>query len=54
MAFAYWEHNKEHLQEVPLAKKIEFILDEILPLVNKKRNEVPVNEESESCTDEDY
>ena len=53
-AATYWEVNKEHLQEVPLAKKIEYVLDQLLPLVNMKRNEVYVNEESESCTDEDY
>ena len=54
VASAYWEQNKEHLQEVVLAKKIEFVLDQLLPLVNIKRNEVTVNEESDEFTDEDY
>ena len=27
VAVAYWELNKEHLDEVPLAKKIEFVID---------------------------
>ena len=33
IAVAYWEQNREHLQEVALAKKIEFVLDQLLPLV---------------------
>ena len=54
VAVAYWEHNKEHLQECTLTKKIEYILDVLLPLVNCKRNEVYVEIESESQTDDDY
>ena len=27
VAVAYWECNKEHLEEVPLAKKVEFVID---------------------------
>lgn len=54
VAVAYWEINKEHLEEVPLAKKIEFIIDSLLALLNMKRNEVVSNFESESETDDEY
>ena len=54
MSVVYWEQNKEHLEEVPLAKKIEFILDQLLALVKIKRNEVIANIESDSETDDDY
>jgi len=54
VSVAYWEQNKEHLEEVPLAKKIEFVIDQLFQLMNIKRNEVNANLESESETDEDY
>lgn len=54
VSVVYWEQNKEHLEEVPLAKKIEFILDQLLALVKIKRNEVIANIESDSETDDDY
>ena len=54
VAVAYWEQNREHLQEVVLAKKIEFVLDQLLPLVGHQRKDHIVNEESDEYTDEDY
>ena len=54
VAVSYWDINKEHLQEVSLAKKIEFILDQLLYLVNIRRNEVNVHVDSDSVTDDDY
>lgn len=54
VSVAYWECNKEHLEEVPLAKKIEFVIDQLFALVGMKRNEVVSNLESESETDDEY
>jgi len=54
VAVTYWENNMEHLQEVMLAKKIEFVLDQLFSLIGVKRNEVNIEVDTESCTDEDY
>ena len=54
VAVCYWDVHREVLAEVPLAKKIEFVLDKILPLVKQRRNEVSFAVESDSVTDEDY
>lgn len=54
VAVTYWENNMEHLQEVSLAKKIEFVLDQLFSLVGYKRNEVNIEVDEESCTDDDY
>jgi len=37
-----------------LAKKIEFVLDQLVPLVGVKRNEVNIDVDEDSYTDEDY
>ena len=38
----------------PLEKRIEHVLDLLLPLVKYKRKEVPAEAESESESDDDY
>lgn len=54
VAVAYWEQNKEHLEEVSLASKVEFVLDQLFPLINARRHPVNIDEEEMSHTDDDY
>lgn len=42
------------MEEVPLAKKIEFVIDQLFTLSKKRRTEVNAQLESESETDDDY
>jgi hypothetical protein len=37
-----------------LAKKIEFVLDQLLPLIAIKRNEVNIELDEDSYSDEEY
>ena len=39
---------------LPLNKKIEYVLDELLQLVEAKRNEVDIDIEEESESDDEY
>ena len=54
VAVTYWQINKESIEEVPLAKKIEFVIDQIFRIIKKKRISVNADLESESETDDDY
>ena len=52
IAVDYW--RMMHFEEYPLPKKIEFVLDQILPVVGAIRNPVIHTVLSESETDDDY
>ena len=42
------------LEDEPLVTTLEYILDDLLPLIDAKRREVPAGEETESDSDDDY
>ena len=52
LAVEYWRQME--YEEYPLAKKIEFVLDQILPVVGAQRNPVIQQIMSESESDDDY
>ena len=42
------------LDDEPLAVKMEYILDDLFVLIGAKRRDVPIAEEEESDSDDDY
>ena len=42
------------LEEEPLARRIEIILDKLFPLIKFRRREVVRDAESDSASDDDY
>ena len=48
----YWRIRE--YEEYPLAKKVEFMLDQILPVIGASRNPVIPQVMSESESDDDY
>ena len=53
IAVEYWNYFPD-TETIPLAQKVEFVIDQLLPTIGLYRNWVPRVEESESESDDDY
>ena len=53
LAVEYWEYYPD-IEDIPLAQKIEFVIDQLLQIIGLKRNEVIQQVHSESESDDDY
>ena len=42
------------LEDEPLANKIEYVLDDLFKMIEVQRRDVPIDEVSESDSDDDY
>ena len=51
---AHIKYAGTSLDEEPLHIRMEYILDELFKLIGANRKEVPIEEESESDSDDDY
>lgn len=51
---AYEKFRETEMDSLPLEKKIEFVIDELVAYVGETRKEVQITLDEQSCSDDEY